>query len=382
MVRSLVKTTMIACLILIGSTVLAWTGSSTALEARESLSVNYTRASYEDWTVHVTPLTVFVPTDPSLPDPFFFDDLVLNMPVLVQGRLLPNQSVLTADVIFVFQSMNQAAKWRGEPANGDGSIFGPVSLIDPVNFEFHVWVNAFQGEILDVQVLPGAQFWDAPVGAPRIPLNGVQDFCPGDPVMVHGYTYNDTYRGSIFVRSDDWYGSGQGRENLEIMEVYGWVEHIFFDHHGVCFMAIHVDTLTGDPNHQSFSKVVGSAGGFVHFPWGHLHFPPGALPHLEEITVTGDFMFWWTLQNIYEFLPSMSFDIPVDIEIRYFNLDGIDPDKVKLVYYDENTGKWCLATHMTHYPDEHCFRGQIQHFSRYSLSTNNRPLQGTTLQPS
>jgi len=112
-----------------------------------------------------------------------------------------------------------------------------------------------------------------------------------------------------------------------------------------------------------------------------LDFPQGALNQNTEIVVTGDFMFWWTLQNIYEFLPSMDFDIPVPIEIRYFNLDNINPDRVKLTYFDEEDQSWKLACHMTHYPDEHCFRGQVEHFSRYSLSTNNRPLQEVILQP-
>jgi len=380
-VRSVFKITFIAGLITAMCSGAVWARDGEFLDAQAPLSVNYTRAEYEDWTVQVAPHTVFVPTDPTLPNPFFFNDLQLDMPVLVQGMPLPDQSVLVAEMVFVFSDMHQAAQWRGSPAGGDNSIFGTVSVIDPGAQAFHVWVNSFHGDILDVLILPGAQFWDAPVGDPRVPLNGPFDFHPGDPVMIHGYTYNDMYRGSVFVRSDDWYPSGDGRESLEIMEVYGWVDRIFVDHHGACVMSVWVDTLTGDPNHQTFSKVVGPIGGFVHFPWGHLYFPTGALQQLVEVTVSGDFMFWWTLQNIYEFMPCMSFELPVDIEIRYFNLDGIDPDRVKLVYYDEDTGKWRLATHMTHYPEEHCFRGQITHFSRYSLSTNNRPLQGVPLQP-
>ncbi|MBN1295515.1 hypothetical protein JXA80_01965 [bacterium] len=347
----------------------------------EPLSVNYMRTIMQDWTIEVTPQTVFVPTDPVLPNPFVFNDLTLDMPVLVHGHQIPGLSHLIAETVFVFSSPGQAAQLRTNPPQSPGSVFGLVSLIDPAISVFHVWEDGYAGQILDVLVMPGSEFWDAPVGFPRQPLAGIHELNPGDPIMIHGYRYNDTYRGTVFVRSSDWFPEDPGRDGLDIMEVYGWVDRVFLSPYGDPVVAVWVDTLTGDPNHQTFTTWIGPDGGYVSFPWGHLFFPIGAINQATEITVTGDFMFWWTIQNIYEFSPDIEFQVPVDIEIRYFNLDGIDPDRVKLVYFDEELEKWRLACHMTHFPAEHCFRGQVDHFSRYSLSTNNRPLQGMPIQP-
>ncbi|MCD4655543.1 hypothetical protein K8T06_16605 [bacterium] len=332
---------------------------------------------YQDWTIQVDSRTVFIPMDGDLPNPFYYDDLEVGKPVLVQGEPVYGQYRINAETVFVFSSMNQAAQKRNAPL-GD-SVFGPVNLITPSKLTFNVWVDASQGDYLDVRVLPGSEFWHAPVGQSRVPMNSIFDFLPGDPIMIHGYRYNDLYRGSVFVRSNDWFSSESGRNDLEIMEVYGWVDNVYYSQQGDQFVLVCVDTVTGDPNHQTFSKVVGPEGDQVHFPWGHLDIPSGALNISTEIVVSGDFMFWWTLQNTYDFQPSLEFSIPVDIEIRYFNLNGIHPDRVKLTYYDEEAQCWQIACHMTHVPDEHCFRGQIEHFSRYSLSTNNRPLQGASL---
>jgi len=351
------------------------------LDLQVPLSIDYTRAAYEDWTVQVDGATIFVPTDGSLPDPFYYSDLQLDMPVIVEGMIANGSNLIYAQYVYVFGSMNKAAQMRKAPMLTDDSIFGPVTLITPESLTFNVWVDEHQGDYMDILVLPGSQFWDAPVGLPRTPLNSIYNFCPGDPIMIHGYSYNDMYRGSVFVRSDDWFPGGNAFNSMEIAEVYGWVDNVYLSHHGNQFVTVLVDCVTGDPNHQTFSKVVGPEGGYVHFPWGYLNFPAGALDESTNVVVSGDFMFWWTLQNIYDFQPDIEFNVPVPIEIRYFNLENINPDRIKLTYFDEEEQCWKLACHMTHYPDEHCFRGQVEHFSRYSLSTNNRPLQEVILQP-
>lgn len=368
----------VLAMVLIG-TVSAGGGENQLLKSDELLSCGYERATYRDWSIYVSDATVFVPMEPGLPDPFTFDDLLPGMATMVHGFPYPGQNIVNADVVMVFMSMHQSIPHRNSPPCHD-EVFGEVSYVLPDQSMFEIWANGHQGEYIDVKVLPGSEFWEAKNGDPRIPLNSIFDFDYGDPIMIHGFRYQDMYRGSVFVKSTDWFPQEKS-SGFEIMELYGWVDNIYSYGHGELYVTIWLDTLTGDPNHQTFSKSIGPDGGMVFFPWGHLNFPEGALNDVTEITVTGDFMFWWTLQNIYEFHPSMNFNVPVDVELRYFNLDQIDPERVKLVFYNEETQKWQIACHMTHFPEEHCFRGQIDHFSRYSLSTNNRPLQGTTLQP-
>ena len=345
------------------------------------VDANFTRSSYIEWTVLTDHDTPFEPVDPGLPEPFHFEDLQIGYGVLVEGHFIPGENAIHADIIFVFTDIPQFPHGvGGHPPHGGDRIFGLVDSISPSGGTFNIWVNQYQGEMMDVHVLPDAQFWDAPIGQPLTPIN-LWDFHPGDPVMVHGTMSYDHLFGIAFIRSMDWCPERSLEEGDTELEIYGWVDGVFIHPDGGPTMRVHVDSMTGDPNHQSFSKIIGPAGGTINFPWGYLFFPPNALNDLVNVQVTGDFMFWWTLENMYQFYPSMEFNLPVDIEIRYFSLDGIDPDQVRLRWFDEITGKWRIATHMTHVWEEHCFRGQIEHFSRYSLSTNNRPLQGIPLQP-
>ncbi len=137
-----------------------------------------------------------------------------------------------------------------------------------------------------------------------------------------------------------------------------------------------------DPAFNNYSKVIGPEGGVFHFPWGHLAFPPGALNEELIIRVNSEFIFWDSMINVYFFNPhGTDFNVPVELEIRYFNLDEINPDRVFLSYYDEEREKWVIAGHMDHHPETHCFRGFIEHFSRYSLSTNQRPIEQQLEQP-
>ncbi|MBN1878585.1 hypothetical protein JW823_00565 [bacterium] len=377
----LLHKTLIVCIMLLPMVGAQAQRSEPLSFAPNLVSAEYYRSSYEDWTVQLDHNTPFVPVDPDLPEPFFFDDLEIDHAVLVEGHISPFENLIEAEIVFVFTDVSQYPRFVGGPPHGGERIFGLVSAIDLQMRSFHVWTNEFQGELMDVAVVPNAEFWDAPIGSPMVPIH-LWNLHPGDPVMVHGTMINDHFFGNAFIRSMDWCTERSGSDDGTVMEVYGWINNIFQHPNGEPVVSVNVDSMTGDPNHQSFSKIVGPAGGYVYFPWGYLNFPPGALEDLVNIQVTGDFMFWWTLENIYQFYPSMQFNVPVEIEIRYFNLEGIDPEQIRLSWFDEITGTWRLACHMTHCWEQHCFRGQIDHFSRYSLSTNNRPLQGIVLQPS
>jgi len=315
--------------------------------------------------------TVYIPLG-EVPNPFYFEHLEVGQMVLVEGMPWSGSPGMNAYFIFVFGRGADRNDGNGPPA--PAHLYGMVNSVDPGQKRFTIWVNEFQGESLDISVLPTAQFYDAPIGYP-ITGSSFEALNPGDPLMIHGYRINDLYRGMVFVRTPDWFPEHVLGRDIEILEIYGWVEDKWIDQWDNRIIRVEVDTMTGDPNHQTFRKTIGVEGGLFQFPWGHLDFPVGALNQQEEITVSGDFMFWWTIQNIYNFEPDMTFDEPVAIELRYFNLEGINPNRINLSFYDEEMGRWRVATHMDHFEDEHCFRGEITHFSRYSLSTNNVPLE-------
>jgi len=293
--------------------------------------------------------------------------------VFVEGIAQANFKM---DAFWVFVFGAGGFRSIGEPPKSiTDYIYGSISAINPDLKQFTVWVNAFQGESRPVTAIPGAVYLDAPLGG-DIDVISFADLQIDDPIMIHGYKIADHLKGIIFVRSEDWRSLPLEREP-ELIEIYGWIEDKWKGPNGEEIIQVYIDTLSGDPNHQTFSAVIGVDGGRFNFPWGYLDFPQNAVDGDTQISVSGDFMFWWTLQNIYDFLPGMEFNYPVDIELRYFNLpDGINPEMVSLSYYDEDLGKWRIASHMDHFEGEHCFRGSIQHFSRYSLSSNNRPLKG------
>ncbi len=339
---------------------------------KDTVHVNYVRTAYEEWTVQVMPGTVFFPMG-DVPNPFSFSDLEVGQMILAEGIFWNGSPGLNAYWVFVFGPGGQR-DINSQPSSLTDYIYGAVTRINPETMQFSVWVQQEQGECRTITALPNAVFVDAPPGEPLRNMSFFE-LLPGDPLMIHGYLVGDVMKGFAFVRSFDWFPPTINRE-FETLEVYGWVEDRWIDFQGNRVLEIRIDTMTGDPNHQTFTRIVDVQGDRFEFPWGHLIFPPYALNETTAITVSGDFMFWWTLQNIYEFQPEMTFNEEVEIELRYFNLpENVDPNRINLSYYDEETGRWRIATHMTHHSNEHCFRGMITHFSRYSLSTNNRPLE-------
>ncbi|MBN1356991.1 hypothetical protein JXA40_12085 [bacterium] len=319
----------------------------------------------EEWTVFVKEYTRFIPFG-GPPGQFTIHDLDIGMPVLVEGCSGFNPLTITAQEVF-FGHFPPNRHVGHDPMMD--AIGGIVTEIDTHLMEFQVLVQPPPGgPMIDLWMTAETAILEAFRSLPLFILN-FQELRPGDPVMVMAHDDNGWLVDAL-VRSDDWIPESQVLWGQH-MQVYGFIEEIIYrdDRHGIQLR------FTQVPPTSQYLTVLGPEGGRLEFPWGYLDFPCGALDHVQEIAVSGDFIFWWTLQNVFLFEPhGLEFNMPVEFEIRYFNLEGIDPENVNLTYYDEDLGKWRIATHMNHFESEHCFRGEIDHFSRYSLSTNGRPL--------
>ncbi|MBN1551762.1 hypothetical protein JW979_09850 [bacterium] len=331
----------------------------------DSLMFKPSTVDTELWTVRVRPYTHFIPADQP-PGDFQFEDLQIGMPVLVQGWICQYPPVICATHVFVF--------FDGPPPRNDYMSIvkgGIIVDIDYVNGEFILETEQQMPEFRDVLVTMETRFYQAFLGDSliEIPFDMIPN---GAPVMVHGHREeNNLIVAEGVILSDDWLPDYNHDWSEDIVEVFGIVDCIDHYQHR---MRVFVENLGSN---QTYSGFVNQNGGLVAFPWGHLEFPPNAVDEEYNIFISGDFMFWFTLQNVYLFGPEgLTFNEPVLLEIRYFNLDGIDdPERVSLSYYDDELGKWRVYTHMDFFPEHHCFRGYINHFSRYSLSTNGRPVQ-------
>jgi len=340
------------------------------VEPVDSLHANFQRSYFQEWLVFVTDFTFFHQFDGPA-DPVEFTDLEVGHIVYVDGMLL-DPLVLEAYFVEIFCGGSNWGDYTPDPMHG--AVLGAVNEISYDDMWFTVLVNGYQGREIVMEVMPDAVIMEALPDQPLVDISFF-DLNPDDPIMAHGYFVGDMFLTEVLIRSEDWIPFNEN-ENDEVCEVYGWIADIWLGPGNEWLITLFVETMTGDPNHQMFEKYIGFEGGIFEFPWGHIIFPRGALSYGEVIRVSGDFMFWWTLHNIYEFAPHMEFNLPVEIEICYYNLDGIPhPDRVHLSYFDEESERWRPAAHMVCFPDEHCFRGSISHFSRYSLSTNSQPLQ-------
>jgi hypothetical protein len=319
----------------------------------------------EIWMVMVTDWTEFIPFH-SPPGDFSIYDLQVDMPVFVEGIFCGQPLTITAH--HVFFGFFPPPKMGGHDPMSD-AIGGRITDIDYEGNLFHVAVDTPPPQpSLDIWMTDDTVMMEAFRYMPIMPID-FNALMIGDPIMVLGYEEYE-WTADVLIRSDDWMPESQVYWGPEF-QIYGFIEDIYS--HGDRY-GIRVGIIEA-PAASQYEFEIGYSGGRCEFPWGYLDFPPGALNQWQRISVSGDFVFWWTLQNVYLFEPhGISFSQPVEIEIRYFNLEGIDPDRVNLSYYDEDLGKWRVAGHMDNYPDEHCFRGVIHHFSRYSLSTNGKPL--------
>jgi hypothetical protein len=319
---------------------------------------------FEEFTVFTTPQTMFYGDHHQ---PVSFDDVTVDEMVFIEGRFGESSFSMTA------YDVHLSPPHGDPPRNQDpmtDHLCGPVTWIDNEARIFKVFRDTAQGEVRGVAVPPDVPIKQAYIGEPLIDIE-FADLVTGNPVMLNCHYEDDRIVADYVVRSNDWLPP---ESNSSVSyDIYGYITFIWpgpfqgFD--------IRIETMTGDPNHQEFSYYVGPPGGFLAFPWGYLDIPEGALSDWRTITVSGEFMFTWTLRNIYSFEPRTEFLIPVTLEIRYFDLTGIDPDFVNLTYFDEETQRWRPAGMMTHFAGEHAFRGSIEHFSRYSLSVNGRPIE-------
>ncbi len=250
-------------------------------------------------------------------------------------------------------------------------IAGHVTETDISLYRFTVRENISNFQMVEVVVPAGIEIKAAERGNPIVPIT-YNDLFPDMPIMIHGFNYGSYFEADFIVRSHDWepeYNQGCDFGNCEL---FGIIQRKYTEGDQQWLRV----AVSKENNPGFYHADVDFFGGFLNFPWGGLSFPMGAVMQPTTVWVSGAFQFRQTLANSYWFGPSgTEFHQPVTIEIRYFSLDGItDPDRVNLSYYDEETGKWRIATHMFYFPEEHCFRGEIQHFSRYSLSTNGRPV--------
>ena len=344
--------------------------------AEKPVMQNQSLDTDDAWVVQVFSHTIFFP-EAGPPGQYHIDDLLPGMRVAVIGTYVLGENRIHADMINFARDPHGGYDSGSNHGGGGCPFIGFVTMVSPEDDIFEITRFQHQEHSGEVLVTDEVLVIDAPPGG-GLTVISYGDLHPGDPVMVHGQLQDDlSFLAEIIVRSDDWDMHDRAL-NGATFEYFG-VLMDFFGPHPPYFLPgfmMFKAYETGDEAFTSVVKTVGPMGDLFRFPWGHLDFPPNALDEPVQISVSSQFMFWNTLENVYFFQPhGLEFNVPVEIEIRYFNLDGIDPDLVSLSYYDEELGRWVIATHMTHYPEEHAFRGMIEHFSRYSLSTNNRPIQ-------
>jgi hypothetical protein len=336
----------------------------------------------QEFQVVTTPETLFVRDQ----GPCSFADILIGMPVMVEGRFPADApGVIIANTVHLsshpphdnaanrsekplFESKAKFAMHGPNPMTDH--VGGPVDSINEEESTFTVFMHEFAGQLAGINVPDDVPIRQAFIGEPLIDID-FEDLHPGDPMMINVRDDGDFFVATYMVRSNDWLP--EGAANGLNYDLYGHIHEIW--HGPLRGLTLEVETTTGEPNHQEFSFDVGPSGGMLYFPWGYVNIPEGALEDWRTITVAGEFMFTWTLRNEYSFEPRTQFLIPITLEIRYFNLDGINPENVNLSYYDEESGRWRVAGHMIHYPEDHAFRGEITHFSRYSLSVNGKPVQ-------
>ena len=316
------------------------------------------RETTQQWRVLVDEYTLFQGPLGVGGDDFEFEMLMPGMMVMTLGNEGEEPYTLCATEV-VFMGWNAATRADWGPGTSD-DLFGTVIDIDYDELHFTMNVDGYQNTMSSVYVSDSCDVIEAWMYQPILDIE-ITDLMPGDPVMIYGYGYGDMISADVVVRTDDWAFSGTNRLDDEL-QLFGWV-HDLLIYPDRTELIVEVDSLHGNPNHQSFTTFIDYWGGELFFPWGYMSFPVGAIDTGEIITVTGDFMFWETLQNHYEFFPAgLEFNSQVFIEIRYFNLEGINPNLISLSYFDENLQKWRIAAAMTHFPDEHCFRGYLEHF--------------------
>ncbi|MBN2056752.1 hypothetical protein JW905_17625 [bacterium] len=123
-----------------------------------------------------------------------------------------------------------------------------------------------------------------------------------------------------------------------------------------------------------------ATGGTLNFHQGRLLVPPLSIDQSALLWARTYMVQGWgygnILKHIYEFGPSgTTFDPPATLVLSYCDMGPIMPDSLDLMYFNEATGAWELASHMIHDPAARTFTGPISHFSRYSLAANGQTLR-------
>lgn len=142
-------------------------------------------------------------------------------------------------------------------------------------------------------------------------------------------------------------------------------------------------TLThgqGIPGQYSEALIVHETGGLLNFRNGSLEVLPFSIDETKVIAAhtyslqKGDFF-----KKVFEFEPSgTTFDPPAILTLNYCDLGPIVPETILLRVYNEDTGQWEIASHMTNDSEARTYTGAIRHFSRYSLSGNGQVLRPQT----
>ncbi len=121
-------------------------------------------------------------------------------------------------------------------------------------------------------------------------------------------------------------------------------------------------------------------GGRLTFGNGSLYIPPNSIDASKVIWSQTYMVRGNLLKNIYDFGPSgTTFNPPAELTLSYCNMGPVMPASLTLMLFNEETGEWEPAAHMTHDPATHTFTGPIYHFSRYSLSGNGQVLRPKTI---
>ena len=337
-----------------------------------SVCSNEFRTMSEEWIIHFDQYTSFFDTENQIY--LTINDLLPGMFAIVDGWPCQHEMGFCAMNVLIGSRINSMTHPSGG-GHGESPLIGEIVSLDLPDGSFKLLVDGYQNEMMQVLAFDDTRYYQAWSQGPITEINFWELF-PGSPVMIHGFFQGDVIHAEAVIVTNDWEISYNMRDDDSGVELYGYIEDTRFLPGSPLVIIVNVVRINHEGDTEVFQTYVPVSGGSVSFPFGFLHFPPGALSEGQFISIEGSFKFWSTIRNSYTFSPEgLVFNVPVELELKYYNLEGTNPDLLNLCYYDEETGKWRIAVNMTHYPNEHCFRGDIEHFSRYSLSTNGRPLQ-------
>jgi hypothetical protein len=136
----------------------------------------------------------------------------------------------------------------------------------------------------------------------------------------------------------------------------------------------------GMPGHYSETYISRENGGILEFRSGTLEVHPRSIDESKTIGArTYSLQQRDFFKKIYEFDPSgTTFDPPAILTLSYCDLGPTVPETIVLRVFNDETNQWEVASFMVNDPINQTFTGNIQHFSRYSLSGNGQVLRPQT----